>query len=566
MNEAVDSLRSLSPNGAISPEQSALRQLQKAEETYERFVSLERQQQGGGGGRQGQRGPSAEDLADLFELETDKLRNQYETVQRSQQESADQEVDELMEKLRELARRQEQELERQQRRAAARQGGQGGGGSDAARELAEEAEEAARELERLSRETGDRQLEEISRQLRQSADAMRRSAANRGTAGVADARSALRRLRDARDQLGGAQDERLERDLRDTRERVDELARQQEDVENRMEAMARVGRPSADQVGRIRETKEAMAEEVGDILAQLDQLAASARRDRTDGADELEEATQTIRETQLRERLLYSRGLVGRPGQEEYAQAFENQTAQAIQSLGNRLEEAAEALQGRAEGNTQEEVLESARDLVRSLESMERRLESGQQASGQQAGEEQASGEQASGEQSGGQQRGGQQRAGDPAGGDRTAGGAPGARDYREGDPRRFGGGGWRDFDAESIRQMRREVRERIGETQALGRLLERVGATPQELQEMIEAMRSLDREGTYADPEEVARLQRGLGETVKQLEFRLRREFAADDEGEIFLYQSGDVPDEYRALVEEYYRALSRGSGSEPR
>ena len=525
MNEAVDSLRTLSPSGAIGPEQRALRQLQKAEETYERFVSLERQQQGGGG-RQGQQGPSAEDLADLFELETDKLRNQYETVQRSQQESADQEVDELMEKLRELARRQEQELERQQRRAAAQQGGQGGGGSDVARDLAEEAEEAARQLERLSRETGERQLEEISRQLQQSADAMRRSAANGGTAGVAEARSALRRLRDARDELGGAQDERLERDLQDARERVDELSRQQEDVENRMEAMERVGRPSADQVGRIRETKEEMAEEVGDILAQLDQLAASARRDGTEGAQELEEATETIRETQLRERLLYSRGLIGRPGQEEYAEAFENQTAQAIQSLSNRLDEAAEAIQGRAQGNLQEEALESARDLVRSLESMERRA------------------------------------GGNQAGGERTGGGAPGARD----DARPFGGGGRRDSDPEAIRQMRREVRERIGETQALGQLLERVGASPQELQDMIDAMRALDREGTYADPEEVARLQRELVETIKQLEFRLRREFAAGDESEIFLYQSGDVPEEYRALVEEYYRALSRGSGREPR
>ena len=550
MNEAVDSLRGLSPGGAIGAEQRALRQLQKAEETYERFVSLERQQQGGGGGRQGQRGPSAEDLADLFELETDKLRNQYETVQRSQQESADQEVDELMEKLRELARRQEQELERQQRRAAAQQGGQGGGGSDAARELAEEAEEAARQLERLSRETGDRQLEEISRQLQQSADAMRRSAANGGTAGVAEARSALRRLRDARDELGGAQDERLERDLQEARERVDELSRQQEDVENRMEAMSRVGRPSADQIGRIRETKEAMAEEVGDILAGLDQLAASARRDGTEGADELEEATQTIRETQLRERLLYSRGLVGRPGQEEYAEAFENQTAQAIQSLSNRLDEAAEAIQGRAQGDSQEEALESARDLVRSLESMERRL-----GDGNQAGED----------SEGGNPEGGNAEAGDRTGGDQAGGGAPGARDYREGDARRFGGGGRREFDPDQVRQMRREVRERIGETQALGRLLERVGASPQELRDMIDAMRALDREGTYADPEEVARLQRELVETIKQLEFRLRREFAAGEESEILLYQSGDVPDEYRALVEEYYRALSRGTGREP-
>ena len=82
----------------------------------------------------------------------------------------------------------------------------------------------------------------------------------------------------------------------------------------------------------------------------------------------------------------------------------------------------------------------------------------------------------------------------------------------------------------------------------------------------MIEAMRALDRERTYADPMEVMRLQQELVETIKQLEFRLRREFAADEEGEIFLYQSGDVPDEYRALVEEYYRALARGRGSERR
>ncbi len=547
MNEAVDSLRALSPNGAIGPEQRALRQLQKAEETYERFVSMERQQQQGGGGRQGQRGPSAEDLADLFELETDKLRNQYETVQRSQQESADQEVDQLMEKLRELARRQEQELERQQRRAAAQQGGASGGGSDAARELADEAEEAARQLERLSRETGDRQLEEISRQLQQSADAMRRSAANGGSASVAEARSALRRLRDARDELGGAQDERLERDLRDARDRVDELARQQEDVENRVDAMARAGRPSADQVGRVRETKEAMAEEVGDILAALDRMAASARRDGTEGADEIEEASRTIRDTQLRERLLYSRGLVGRPGQEEYAAAFEDQTAQAIRSLGNRLDEAEEAIQGRAQGDSEQEALESARDLVRSLESMQRRAEGGDRSGspGRQEGENQG------GENPGGENRGGENQGRENQGG---------------GGLNRFGGGGPRSFDPEQIRGMRREARERLGEARALGTLLERVGASPQELQDMIEAMRALDREGTYADPEEVLRLQRELVETIKQLEFRLRREFATDGESEVFLFRSGDVPEEYRALVEEYYRELSRSGGRNPR
>ncbi|MYE92913.1 MAG: DUF4175 family protein, partial [Gemmatimonadetes bacterium] len=565
MSEAIDSLRALSPGGAIAAEQRGLRQLQKAEETYERFVSLERQQQGGGGG--GQQGPSAEDLADLFELETDALRNQYETVQRSQQESADQGVDEALEKLRELARRQEQELERQRLRASAQQGGGGGGGSQAARDLAEEAEEAARQLERLSRESGDRQLEEVARGLQQAADAMRRSAANRGNTGVTEARSALERLRDARDRLEGVQDDRLERDLADARERAAGLSRQQEDVQNRMAAMRRAGRPSADQVGRINQTKEDMAEEVGDLLAQLDQLGASARRDGAAGARELEEASETIRETQLRERILWSRSLVGRQGQEEYAEAFEDQNAQAIQSLENRLDEAADAVRDRVTEDHATEALESARDLMRSLESLERRTQNdarGGEGDPQQGEGGQQQGEGGEQQGQGGQQQGGNagnrgERTGDP--GART--GAPGPRDY---DFDRGGAGGPRAFDPDAIRQMRREIRERAGEARTLAGLVERAGADPRELQAMIDAMRLLDRQGTYADPEEVLRLQSELVQTIKQLEFRLRRELAAGDEERIFLYQSGDVPEEYRALVEEYYRALSRDEGSRAR
>ena len=521
MNEAVDSLRALNPQGAIAPEQRSLRQLQKAEETYERFVSRDRQQ-GGGGGRQG--GPSADDLADLFELETDALRNQYETVQRSRQETADQAVDEALEKLRELARRQEQELERQRRRAAAQQGRQGGGGSQAARDLAEQAEEAARRLERLSRETGQRQLEEVARELRQAADAMRRSAAQRGNAGVAESQSALRRLREARDRLEEAQGERLRRDLDDARDRVEELARQQGDVEERMAALRGADRPSQDEVGEIRETKTEMAEEVDDLLAGLDRLAAGARRDGGEGAEELDEATETIRETQLRERLLYSRGLVGRAGQEEYAEAFENQTAQAIQSLRNRLEEASEAVEGGVVSDFETEALESARDLARSLESMERRTRNDARAGG---------------------------------------GGAPAGRNLDERYPERAGDGGPWVFDPERVRQMRREVRERVGDAQTLAGLIERIGADPRELQAMIDAMRALDRERTYGDPEEVLRLQSELVQGMKQLEFELRRRFAEDEEDQLFLYRSGDVPEEYRALVEEYYKALSRGRGS---
>lgn len=551
MQEAEDSLSAMNPGGAIGPEQRSLRELQKAEETYERFVSTEPQQGGGGGG-----GPSAEDLADLFELETDQLRNQYETVQRSRQETADQAVDESLEKLRELARRQEQELERQRRRASAQQGSSaGGGGSQAARELAEEAEEAARQLERLSRETGDRSLEEVSRELQQAADDMRRAAASRGSDGVAEAQSALRRLRDAREQLEDVQDDRVERDVADARRQTADLARQQEDVENRMEVMHRTGRPSRDQIGRIRETKEEMAEQAEEILAQLEGAANQARRDGRSGARELEEAVQTIRETQLRERLLYSRGLVGRPGQEEYAEAFENQTAQAIQSLRNRLEEAATAVQSRAEDDPREEALERARDLVRSLESMESQ-------NGARAGsEEEGDAGRESGQQEGQEGQEGQQ--GDGQGGDQSraqvGGGGPAADSGARGSgPRAVRGR----FESGDVRRMRREVRERASEARALAELIDQadLGVGTAELEAMIAAMRALDRDRTYDDPEEVLRLQSALVEGMKYLEFRLRRELATDGEDELLMVRSGDVPEEYRALVEEYYRTLSRG------
>ena len=116
MTAAEGKLRAADPQGALEPEQKALQVLQKAEEEYEVQVSMQR---GGGGGGGGGQSATAQELADLFEMELDRVANQYETAQRAEQMNADQKIDELMEKLRELARRQEQEAERQRQRAIA---------------------------------------------------------------------------------------------------------------------------------------------------------------------------------------------------------------------------------------------------------------------------------------------------------------------------------------------------------------------------------------------------------------------------------------------------------------
>ncbi len=124
MKTAEGKLQAQSADQALPPENKALQFLQQAEEEYELQVQTQRNAGGGGGGGGGA-GSIAEDLAELFKLELDKMANQYETNQRASQQSADQQIDELAEKLKELARRQEQELQRQRQLQAAQQGQSG---------------------------------------------------------------------------------------------------------------------------------------------------------------------------------------------------------------------------------------------------------------------------------------------------------------------------------------------------------------------------------------------------------------------------------------------------------
>ena len=77
MQGAEGKLQGSNPEAALTPEQRALEFLQKAEEEYELQVSANRQAGGEGGGGDNK---MAEELADLFELEVDRMANQYRDV------------------------------------------------------------------------------------------------------------------------------------------------------------------------------------------------------------------------------------------------------------------------------------------------------------------------------------------------------------------------------------------------------------------------------------------------------------------------------------------------------
>src|SRR6185436_15698376 len=143
MQGAPPPLRKETGKDALPPEQRALQKLLAADAIFRQVqVAFGNQNaNGGGGGNQRQQ----QELAGLFELELDKMKNQYESVQRQQRQQAQQEKSEAKRKLEELARRQEQALEEQRRQQGqARNGGGGGGNQRQQQELIEEARRAAR--------------------------------------------------------------------------------------------------------------------------------------------------------------------------------------------------------------------------------------------------------------------------------------------------------------------------------------------------------------------------------------------------------------------------------------
>ena len=547
MREAEEQLQDQDADGALPPEQRALQFLQRAEEAYEEVMV---QMGGGGGGGGGSQSQAAEDLADLFELELDKFQNQYETMQRGEQQQADNTVDELMERLRELARRQEREAERQQRRFRGQQSAQGGG-TAAQRELAEEAEEAARRLERLAREQNSPQMMDAARRLQQAADAMRRAAANSDNLGFSEAGAALDRLREVQDRLRQEQTGRLERDIDEALRRANRLADEEREVASGVNRLPDLNdEQRLEQLRGLMERKDAMEAEVADLERQIDSTSAEFRREERNSSRSLQDAANSIRDNKLKEKIRYTKGVI-RSRASDTAEAFEEQITNDIEDLREHLRAAAEAV-GNTQGDALTEALDQTRDLMRGLDSLEHRMWSENE---NQSGEEGQQGQGQGGQQAG-QTGSGQQGSEQP----NPADGQPGVGDSLGG---AYAGGGYgnrrpTEFDPDDIRQWQREFRQRLGEAQDIRRALQEEEFSAGDLDEIIRQMQQLDDTRMYQDSEEIARLQSFLREELKRFEYRLRREI--DDENEdLFLASSDDVPPGFRDMIEEYYRALSR-------
>jgi uncharacterized protein DUF4175 len=575
MQAAEERLGRGQPDQALPEEQKALQHLQRAEAAY-REMQVQMGGQGGGGGGDKAR---AEDLADLFELETDKLKNQYESVRRSQEQSGRQELDETMERLRRLASRQQQENERMQRMADALrdrlgQNGSGGGGSGQ-RDLARQAEEEARRLERLAREQNSPELADAARRMQEAAEAMRRAASGAPNS-AAQGGAALDRLKGATRDLENARTQRQAEGVRGLERRAQELAeRQKEIAEGVSQLPAQGAADRGERVSRLGEKKDALAAGVEQLQAEAERIAREGRREQPGAAGKVDSAAQRIRDSRLRDRIVYSKEVI-KSGSGEYARGFEEQITGTLGDITRQLRDAAGALSESAEGR-RDRALEKARELVRGLESLRDRIADrgqpspgGERPGGRTAGQQGGPAGQQGGPQKGGsgqqgqagqQGQGGGQGQGNQSGQGNQAGGGNGSPQ---------GGGNAAPGSAGPItggdaRQLGREFRLRREAAESLRRDLAGQRLDVRGLDSAIANLRRLESERTLGDPKGLAQLQQDVIEGLKTYEFMLWRQLGLIGENRPALGAPAQAPAEYRALVEEYYRSLARGKGKPP-
>ena len=545
MEPAHERLNQVEPEQALPHEQKAFRQLLSAESLFKEIQVSFGESQGAGGA-------TSEELADLVDLELDRTKNQYETIRQNQQFRQEQQLDEALEKLKELARRQEQAVERSRRMAGR------GSGADrlTAQQLREEIERLTRQLERLSRQEDQRELSRISNRLREAARDMGQSGS--GQSGERQrmlAERALERLKEAQEALEKTQQEQISEQIRQLSQDSRRMLHQQEGtlegmdkVEERLN-QGKVDRETINQIRSLLREKGELQQELSRVEGELHQTAKRSASREPQASRQLKQAGNKIRDDRISEKMQEGSELLSR-GWVDLARDREDGVTKGLQELVENIDEAAKAL-GRKGPPGAEESLKRAgeeiADLVEGLESLRRRLS---QAGTK--GTEGTEGQEGSGEGSG--ELAGQE-------GSRGEGDSESRVQGKPGDSRQAGNRA--NLSGIDPRQLRREWQERLQEAETISRLLREEHSLGRDAAALSREMRELALERIFSDPEEIARLKSKIVHGFQQLELEINRALDREGENLVWLFQEEEVPPVFRERVEEYYRTLSNERGA---
>ena len=383
MGPASERLAEIDLEQAILPEQEALQHLLRAEAVFTDInVSMQANSQGGGGGQAGR------DLSEMFEIEMDLEKNQYESGS-SASPDAPQQLDEMRDELEELARRQEQlaqnlnrnqtateaqrwqqemlrrnveelrdRLERMQQNSANQQSAQNQSGQSQSGQS-----QSGQSAENDGGESSQQQSDELGRRLDSAVRAMRdadQAMRDRldGESVQQAATEAQRQLEGARDRAAEEQLQAVQAELGDLADRASDIYERQTELEQQLQDAIRdvmVGTNEFDRLdsGMTFDEEYAMAEAKRELQKELQTLEQDAKstgqqiRDNEPGAAaQIDEAIEKLREMEIEMRLAVSAAYIEQ-GEAVYIAASDSAITEALRELQQDLQRA-EGMAGEA--------------------------------------------------------------------------------------------------------------------------------------------------------------------------------------------------------------------------
>lgn len=383
MTPAALRLGEIALEQALLPEQEALQHLLAAEAVFNDInISMQANNGGGGGGQAGR------DLSEMFELEMDLEKNQYETGSQASPSAPQQQIEEAADELAELARRQEQlannrnrsqtltpeqrwqqemlrrDVEELQQRLDAMNSGQQQSASQARSGEGQAGSGSAEQ-------TPERDIDELQRRVSSALRAM----------DDADMNEAQRQLDGARQSATEAQQRAMQAAVNDLADRADELHATQVELEQRLQDAVRQTLENRDNdrfdSGLSYAEEEEIAAEKRALLAELQQLqrdaqgvASNLNDDEPDAADEIQEGVRKLQEFEIEARIAVAAAYIEQ-GEAIYVASSESAVTEALRDLREDLQRAEGMIGGsgtQQAGSRLQAALSNARALRRGLQ------------------------------------------------------------------------------------------------------------------------------------------------------------------------------------------------------
>jgi len=553
MNSAVEMLTDSELLEALKPEQRALNYLLKADaKNKEKRVQRSRQQASQAGGSQSQRSPSEERMTELMDLELDISKDKYEIQQQQSERQQNEEVNDALRKIEELAKRQ-QLLANQSRNNLQEE--------DDRRfldrlkrdqeELRQEAENLSNTMRQMSSNNQQitRQLQErmqrIAETMRQAEQEMKNGNIQQSMSRQRQALNELNKLQqDMRMSLTDNAREILD-NFTENFEQFKEQERQlaQDIRENYDETQKNRGKvPDETNLKRLAENRENMIDNLKNLENQASAIEEQTLQENPRTSTDMRNIQNTIKREDL-ERKMEESKIFLQNGWLTYARIIEDDIQSSIEIMENQIRE----LEGGLPVTEEERLsrsLEDTREMLRQFKEVMAQTQQNQQDS-----------ERASAQQQGArsmQERDSQQNA-------NSRGQQQQSQGREQMQEQQQGGRGGGDRDRNNIARMQR-LHEQF--QQMIDRM-EREYMDDTGMRHTLEGARHTAAPritGELLDEAAKEHFKKSIFEPLSQLEMHLlERLDAIELEKKLYGMRKAEVPPEYKRLVDKYFESISK-------